>query len=158
MVKTTCRIAATGLHSKSISTGQWSLDSLLFFLPKQIRSPEPESGSHSPSQNLTGPQIHSFKNICTFFLFFLVFTDAQTSHLSLSLSLSLPPWVKMDQTQNQAQRSAPTAAPASASSSASRAYQFHPARAAIVDLFNLYLGVFTLSQFSSISSSSSSSS
>ncbi|KAK4596788.1 hypothetical protein RGQ29_014717 [Quercus rubra] len=46
----------------------------------------------------------------------------------------------MDQTQNQAQRSAPTAAPASASSSASRAYQFHPARAAIVDLFNLYLG------------------
>ena len=89
MVKTTCRIAATGLHSKSISTGQWSLDSLLFFLPKQIRSPEPESGSHPPSQNLTGPQIHSFKNICTFFLFFLVFTDAQTSHLSLSLSLSL---------------------------------------------------------------------
>ncbi|KAK7837064.1 mediator of rna polymerase ii transcription subunit 23 [Quercus suber] len=46
----------------------------------------------------------------------------------------------MDQTQNQAQRSAPTVAPASASSSASRAYQFHPARAAIVDLFNLYLG------------------
>ena len=64
----------------------------------------------------------------------------------------------MDQTQNQAQRSAPTAAPASASSSASRAYQFHPARAAIVDLFNLYLGVFTLSQFSSIPFSSSSSS
>ncbi|KAL0005249.1 hypothetical protein SO802_012810 [Lithocarpus litseifolius] len=46
----------------------------------------------------------------------------------------------MDQTQNQAQRSAPTAAPASASSSASRAYQFPPARAVIVDLFNLYLG------------------
>lgn len=41
----------------------------------------------------------------------------------------------MDQTH--AQRSAPA--------SASRAYQFHPARAAIVDLFDLYLGVITSS-------------
>ncbi|KAF5450349.1 hypothetical protein F2P56_030709 [Juglans regia] len=40
----------------------------------------------------------------------------------------------MDQTQHQ--RPVPASAPAPAS----RAYQFHPARAAIVDLFDLYLG------------------
>jgi mediator of RNA polymerase II transcription subunit 23 len=39
----------------------------------------------------------------------------------------------------QSQRSI-TAAAASASAS-SRGHQFHPARAAIIDLFNLYLGV-----------------
>lgn len=40
--------------------------------------------------------------------------------------------------QNQSQRSSIGAA--TASSASSRAYQFHPARAAIIDLFNLYLG------------------
>ncbi|KAG6714118.1 hypothetical protein I3842_05G186900 [Carya illinoinensis] len=42
----------------------------------------------------------------------------------------------MDQTQHQR----PVQASAQAPASASRAYQFHPARAAIVDLFDLYLG------------------
>lgn len=42
--------------------------------------------------------------------------------------------------QSQSQRPASASAPISSSTSASRAYQFHPARAAILDLFNLYLG------------------
>ena len=42
----------------------------------------------------------------------------------------------------QSQRSITASAAASASASASsRGHQFHPARAAIIDLFNLYLGV-----------------
>ena len=39
----------------------------------------------------------------------------------------------MDQSQQERTVGAP---------SSSRSYQFHPARAAIVDLFNLYLGVY----------------
>ena len=35
---------------------------------------------------------------------------------------------------------------AAATTAASRGYQFHPARAAIIDLFNLYLGVIYFSR------------
>ena len=88
MVKTTCRIAATGLHSKSISTGQWSLDSLLFFLPKQIRSPEPESGS-PPTLSKFDWSPNSFIQKHLHFLSFLSSLHRPTNFTSLSLSLSL---------------------------------------------------------------------
>ncbi|GFQ00488.1 mediator of RNA polymerase ii transcription subunit 23 [Phtheirospermum japonicum] len=51
------------------------------------------------------------------------------------------PFSEMEQQLNNTQQQQPQQQPRPSSSSSSRAHHFHPARPAIIDLFNLYLGV-----------------